>query len=87
MNLHLDILAWLLIPLGVTIVALFVVGWRARPKRPADAHEGMAEMVRFREAMGKPLPTGGTTAPHHGSDHHDESAREQDAGSARRGAA
>ncbi len=60
MNVRLDILAWLLVPLGVTLVALFVVGWRARPKRPSDAHEGMAEMEKFREAMAKPLPTLGS---------------------------
>jgi hypothetical protein len=56
-NVRLDILVWLLVPLGATLVALFVVGWRARPKRPSDAHEGMAEMEKFREAMAKPLPT------------------------------
>lgn len=51
-----DILAWLLVPLGVTLIALLVVAWRSRPRSPADAHDGMAELVRFREAMAKPLP-------------------------------
>lgn len=80
MSVQLSILAWLLVPLAVTVVALFVVGWRARPKRPADAHEGMAGLVRFREAMDKPLPT---TGPKHSEepDHH------TDADSSQRGAA
>lgn len=55
-NVRLDILAWLLVPLAVTVLAVLWARWRARPRGPADAHEGMADMVRFREAMAKPLP-------------------------------
>ncbi|MEO6821216.1 MAG: hypothetical protein ABI468_01560 [Candidatus Nanopelagicales bacterium] len=80
MNVRLDILAWLLVPLGVTLVALFVVGWRARPKRPSDAHEGMAEMEKFREAMAKPLPTLGPAAV-------GRQGEDQDADTSQRGAA
>lgn len=56
MNIRYDILAWLLVPLAVTLVALAFVAWRARPKGPADAHDGVAGMARFRDAMSKPLP-------------------------------
>lgn len=56
MNVRFDILAWLLVPLGVTVLALLWFGWRARPKGPGDAHEGVADMARFREAMARPLP-------------------------------
>ncbi len=56
MNIRFDILAWLLVPLAVTLVALAFVAWRARPKGPADAHDGVAGMARFRDAMSKPLP-------------------------------
>lgn len=56
MNVRFDILVWLLVPLGATLLALLWLGWRARPKGPIDTHEGMAELVRFREAMAKPLP-------------------------------
>lgn len=56
MNLRYDILAWLLVPLAVTLVALAFVAWRSRPKGPADAHDGVAGMARFRDAMSKPLP-------------------------------
>ena len=55
-NVRFDILAWLLVPLAVTLLALLWVGWRARPKGPADAQDGMADLLRFREAMSKPLP-------------------------------
>lgn len=53
---RLDILAWLLVPLAVTVLAVLWARWRSRPRGPADAHESMADMVRFREAMAKPLP-------------------------------
>ncbi len=56
MSVRFDILAWLLVPLGVTVLALLWFGWRARPKGPADAHDGVADMARFREAMARPLP-------------------------------
>ncbi|HET8970128.1 MAG TPA: hypothetical protein VFN19_03635 [Candidatus Nanopelagicales bacterium] len=56
MNVRLDILAWLLVPIAVTVLALIWVAFRARPKRPVDAHGGMADLLRFQEAMAKPLP-------------------------------
>lgn len=65
-NVRLDILAWLLVPLAVTVLAVLWARWRARPRGPADAHEGMADMLRFREAMAKPLP-GAQEAAHGGA--------------------
>ena len=56
MNVRLDILAWLLVPIAVTALALVWVAIRARPKRPVDAHGGMADLMRFQQAMARPLP-------------------------------
>jgi hypothetical protein len=56
MNVRLDILAWLLVPLAVTILAFVVVRFWARPKGPANPHESVAERERFRQAMARPLP-------------------------------
>ena len=65
-------LAWWLIPLGATLIALAWVGWRNRTRPPADAHHAMADMARFREAMERPNPMG-TTLPGPG-DHDPDSA-------------
>jgi hypothetical protein len=51
-----QVLAWLLIPLAATILAIVWVRWRSRAPRPADPEQGMEDMARFREAMSKPLP-------------------------------
>lgn len=50
---------WWLVPAVATIAALVFVGLRARPGKPADAGSSMAELERFREAMGRPLPREG----------------------------
>jgi hypothetical protein len=42
---------WWLIPLGATAAAIAWVGWRNRPRPPADTHDTLAEHQRFREAM------------------------------------
>lgn len=60
MNVRLDILAWLLVPLAVTVLAVLWVNWRSRDRGPIDAHEAMADLERFREAMTKPMPEGRT---------------------------
>lgn len=49
------VLVWWLIPLGSTLLALMWVSWRLRPRRPADAARGMAELARFRSAMNRQL--------------------------------
>lgn len=49
-------LAWWLIPIAATVLA---VGWaalRARPEPPTEAHEGMEQLRRMQEAMNRPLP-------------------------------
>lgn len=51
-------LAWWLIPLAATIVAVAWAAWRSRPRRPADAHVAMQDMARFRQAMERPMPAG-----------------------------
>lgn len=56
MNVRLDILAWLIVPLAVTVLAFAVVRFLARTKGPANPHESVAERERFRQAMARPLP-------------------------------
>jgi hypothetical protein len=51
-------LAWWLIPLAATVLALLWADWRSRPRRPADAHVAMEDMARFKQAMERPLPAG-----------------------------
>ncbi len=50
---------WWLVPAVATVVALIIVGFRARPGKPAEPESGMAELERFREAMERPLPREG----------------------------
>lgn len=53
-------LAWWLIPIAATILA---VGWaalRSRPEPPTEAHEGMEQLRRMQEAMNRPLPGSGS---------------------------
>ncbi len=49
-------LAWWLIPLAATVLALLWAAWRSRPRRPADAHVAMEDRARFKQAMERPLP-------------------------------
>lgn len=49
-------LAWWLIPLAATVLALVWAAWRSRPRRPADAHVAMEDMARFKQAMERPMP-------------------------------
>jgi hypothetical protein len=51
-------LAWWLIPLAATVLAVVWAAWRSRPRRPADAHVAMEDMARFRQAMERPMPAG-----------------------------
>lgn len=48
---------WWLIPLGATALAIAWVGWMNRPRPPADTHDTVAEHRRFREAMGRDVPS------------------------------
>lgn len=49
-------LAWWLIPIVATVLAIAWAAWRARPERPTEAHDGMESLRRFQSAMEKPLP-------------------------------
>lgn len=49
-------LAWLLIPVVTGILATLYVLWIARPRKPDDAHQGMAGLYEFRAAMDRALP-------------------------------
>ena len=50
-----SVLVWWLIPVGSTLLAVAWVSWRLRPRRPADAARGMADLARFRSAMNRQI--------------------------------
>ncbi len=47
-------LAWWLIPLVATALAVVWVTWVSRPKRRVDTHDSLAEHQRFLSALGQP---------------------------------
>jgi hypothetical protein len=49
-----EAMAWWLIPIVATLLAVAWVTWRARPPRRADAHESLAAHRRFTEALSPP---------------------------------
>ncbi|MFL6287545.1 MAG: hypothetical protein ACJ73L_04050 [Actinomycetes bacterium] len=51
-------MAWWLIPITATLLAVAWVTWSARPRRPADPHETLAAHRRFTEALSPPTPIG-----------------------------
>jgi len=53
-------LAWWLIPIVATLLAVVWVTWANRPRRPADAHDSLAAHRRFTEALAR-TEEGGTT--------------------------
>ena len=52
-------LAWWLIPLVATILAVLFVMLRSRPAKPTTAEDSMARLKRMQEAMERPMPAGG----------------------------
>lgn len=44
-------MAWWLIPIVATLLAVVWVTWRARPRRPVDPHHSLAAHRRFTEAL------------------------------------
>ena len=52
-------MAWWLIPITATLLAVAWVTWSARPRRPADPHETLAAHRRFTEALSPPTPLDG----------------------------
>ncbi len=57
-----EVLVWLLIPLVATLLGLAWAAWHSRERKPVAAEQAMQDLVRFREAMEKPLPPGGRPA-------------------------
>jgi hypothetical protein len=55
-------LAWWLIPLIATAMAVVWVTWVSRPRRRADTHESLAEHQRFLAALSQPAAPAPTTA-------------------------
>lgn len=49
-------MAWWLIPIVATLLAVMWVSWRARPRRPVDPHHSLAAHRRFTEALSPPTP-------------------------------
>ncbi len=51
-----EVLGWLLIPLAGLLIGVVWMIWRSRDPKPVDAHQGMDDLARFRQAMEKPMP-------------------------------
>ncbi len=67
-------LAWWLVPIGATIVAIGWVSWASRPKPPADVHATLESYERFRRALGTPPPASRDVGE--GAERHDNAAPE-----------
>ncbi len=52
-------LAWWLIPLGATVLAVLFVMLRSRPAKPTTAEDSMERLRRMQQAMERPMPSGG----------------------------
>jgi len=52
-------LAWWLIPLGATVLAVAFVALRSRPSKPTTAEDSMERLRRMQEAMERPMPSQG----------------------------
>lgn len=49
-------LAWWLIPVGATLLAIGWAAFHSRPRKPAPAKDAMEGLRRFGDAMERPLP-------------------------------
>ncbi|MCZ3385911.1 MAG: hypothetical protein LH630_02855 [Actinomycetia bacterium] len=56
-------MAWWLIPIVATLLAVVWVSWRARPRRPVDPHQSLAAHRRFTEALSPPTPSPEVRSP------------------------
>ena len=54
-------LAWWLIPVGATVLAVLFVMLRSRPSKPSTAEDSMQRLKRMQEAMDRPMPSSGNT--------------------------
>ena len=52
-------LAWWLIPIAATILAVLFVMLRSRPAKPTTAEDSMERLRRMQEAMERPMPASG----------------------------
>jgi hypothetical protein len=52
-------LAWWLIPLVATVLAVLFVMLRSRPTKPTTAEDSMQRLKRMQEAMERPMPSTG----------------------------
>jgi hypothetical protein len=52
-------LAWWLIPLAATVLAVLFVTLRNRPAKPTTAEDSMERLRRMQEAMERPMPSSG----------------------------
>ena len=52
-------LAWWLIPLVATVLAVLFVMLRSRPAKPTTAEDSMERLRRMQEAMERPMPSSG----------------------------
>lgn len=52
-------LAWWLIPLVATVLAVAFVMLRSRPQKPTTAEDSMQRLRRMQEAMDRPMPASG----------------------------
>jgi hypothetical protein len=52
-------LAWWLIPLIATVLAVLFVMLRSRPAKPTTAEDAMERLRRMQEAMDRPMPPSG----------------------------
>lgn len=52
-------LAWWLIPLVATVLAVLFVMLRSRPAKPTTAEDSMQRLRRMQEAMERPMPPSG----------------------------
>jgi hypothetical protein len=49
-------LAWWLIPIGATVLAIVFVMLRSRPSKPTTPTDSMESLRRMQKAMERPLP-------------------------------
>lgn len=61
-------LAWWLIPIGATILAVGFVILRGRPQKPTTAQDSMANLRRMQQAMERPMPRGSASSTPPASD-------------------
>ena len=54
-------LAWWLIPVGATVLAVLFVMLRSRPSKPTTTADSMQRLKLMQEAMDRPLPSSGNT--------------------------